>query len=129
MELDRSVALPAARAAPDGEIRLPMVSVLVDGRAVAVLHTYPLSRDVQLHSLAELVEFQCAVCDRRQESAMLATRGHDLVCPSCFAGLSLDPPRHELPPVEPRLTEGSEGPLHSPEDREGGLHDTQLVQP
>ena len=64
-------------------------SVWVEGRAIPVVHSYPASQWLQLHSLAELTEYQCTACQCRQESAMVALDGADPVCPGCFARLTI----------------------------------------
>jgi hypothetical protein len=54
-----------------------------------VLHSYPLSRGLVLHSLAAVVRFPCLACEKSGDSALVATQEHDtrLICPGCYARL------------------------------------------
>ncbi|OZM72880.1 hypothetical protein CFN78_11475 [Amycolatopsis antarctica] len=60
-----------------------------NGEPVPIIASYPPWQGLQLHSLAVAVEFRCGPCGLRHESAMVATSPGTLVCPSCYARLSL----------------------------------------
>lgn len=64
-------------------------AVTLDG--LPVLGSYPLSRGLALHSLVAVVRFRCLMCERCDDSALVATQEHDtrLICPGCYAHLRL----------------------------------------
>ena len=68
-------------------------NVVIEGRAIPILHSYPTSPRLQLHSLAELADYECSTCRRRQQSAMVALDGTSVVCPGCYAWLAIPEPR------------------------------------
>lgn len=62
-------------------------SVRIEGRVVPIVHSYRASPPLLLHSLADLIEYECVVCRCRRQSAMVALDGDETVCPRCYAHL------------------------------------------
>ncbi|MFF5989224.1 hypothetical protein [Prauserella flavalba] len=61
--------------------------LLGGGRSVRVLASYPVCREIGLHSLASAIEFECARCHASCEATLVGVLHRLLVCPSCYAAL------------------------------------------
>lgn len=54
----------------------------------AIIHSYPMWRGIQLHSLTEPMVYECKACGEVQDSAMVAfTAADTVICPACYSFL------------------------------------------
>lgn len=92
---------------PHGQGAEQQIIMTIGRTGVAIIRSYPGWRGLQLHSLARLLDFHCASCARRRQSALVATTGDDatgLLCPSCFHTSHAEGPRdagEDTPPLAP----------------------------
>ncbi|PXY23509.1 hypothetical protein BAY59_28000 [Prauserella coralliicola] len=61
--------------------------LLGGGRSVRVLASYPVCREIGLHSLASAIEFECARCHTSCEATLVGVLHRLLVCPACYSAL------------------------------------------
>ncbi|MFC4003163.1 hypothetical protein ACFS2C_15300 [Prauserella oleivorans] len=67
--------------------------LLGEGWSVRVLSSYAVRTGIELHSLADAIEFVCAHCLELCEATLVAILRRRLVCPSCYASPHVHEPR------------------------------------
>lgn len=85
----RDRAHAVARAYQFGILAAPTLATRhtleVDGTTVSIVGSYGERNGFVLHSLAEPVVFDCALCEQSHDSPVIATSTNVFACPACYA--------------------------------------------